>query len=85
MPEISRFFAIWLYLFPQIANHVDNARMAAIAIHIPNSFKYLCPCEDNIGIGSKEYKGVVFKPGKADIFPVPKYPALVLSYFQSWK
>ena len=54
--------------------------MAAIAIHIPNSFKYLCPCEDNIGIGSKEYKGVVFKPGKADIFPVPKYPALVLSF-----
>ena len=35
--------------------------MAAIAIHVPNSFKYLWLCEDNVGIGSKEYKGIVLQ------------------------
>ena len=59
--------------------------MAAIAIYVPNGFKNLCPCEDNAGIGSKEYKGIVFKAGKVDFFPAPKYPALVLPYFQSRK
>jgi len=38
--------------------------MAAIAVHVPNGFKNLCPCEDNAGIGSKKYKGTVFKTGK---------------------
>lgn len=50
-----------------------------------SSFKYLCPSEDNAGIESKENKDIVFKPGKADFFSVPKYPALVLSDFQSRK
>ena len=59
--------------------------MAAIAVHIPNSFKYLCPCEDNAGIGGKEYKGTVFKPGKADVLSVTQYPTLVQYDFQSRK
>ena len=50
--------------------------MAAIAIHVPNSFKNLRPCEDNAGIRSKEYKSAVFKTGKAHVLPVLKYPAL---------
>ena len=58
--------------------------MAAIAIHVPNSFKNLCLCEDNAGIGNKEYKGTVFKADKV-YFPVLKYPALALPYFQSRK
>ena len=45
----------------------------------------LCPCEDNAGVGSKIYKGTVFKAGKAYFLPVLKYPALVLLYFQSRK
>lgn len=44
----------------------------------------LCSC-NNAGIGSKEYKGTVFKAGKAYFLPVPKYPALALPYFQSRK
>lgn len=59
--------------------------MAAIAVHVPNSFKYLCPCEDNAGIGSKKYKGIVFKAGKVDIFPALNYSVLALPYFQSRK
>ena len=59
--------------------------MAAIAIHVPNGFKNLFLCEDIAGIGSKEYKGTVFKAGKVYFLPVPKYPALVLPYFQSRK
>ena len=35
--------------------------MAAIAIHVPNGFKNLFLCEDIAGIGSKEYKGIIFK------------------------
>jgi len=52
--------------------------MAAIAIHVPNGFKNLFPCKDNAGIGSKEYKGTVFKTGKVYFFPVLKYPVLDL-------
>ncbi len=59
--------------------------MAAIAIHVPNNFKNLCLCEDNAGIGSKEYKGTVFKTGKVYFLPVLEYPVLVLPYFQSRK
>ena len=59
--------------------------MVAITIHVPNSFKYLCPCEDNAGIRGKEYKGTVFKVGKVDFLSVLKYPTLVLSDFQSRK
>ena len=59
--------------------------MAAIAVHVPNGFKYLCLCEDYAGIGSKEYKGTVFKAGKVDFLPALKYSALVLPYFQSRK
>ena len=59
--------------------------MAAIAVHVPNGFKYLLTCEDNAGIGSKEYKGTVFKAGKVYFLPVLKYFALVLPYFQSPK
>lgn len=77
--------AVWLYLFPQIANHSRNARMATIAVHVPNSFKNLCPSEDNARIGSKEYKGAVFKAGKADVLSVTQYLTLVLSDFQSRK
>ena len=78
-------FAVRLYLFPQVINHVNNACMAAIAIHVPNGFKYLFLCEDNAGIGSKEYKGTVFKAGKRYFLPILKYPALALPYFQSRK
>lgn len=59
--------------------------MAAIAIHVPNGFKYLLPCEDNAGIGSKEYKGTVFKSGKIDFLPALKYLPPALFYFQSLK
>lgn len=55
------------------------------SIHVPNGFKYLCPCEDNVGIGSKEYKGIVLKAGKVYVLSVLKYPPLVLSDFQSRK
>ena len=82
---MGRIFIVRLYLSPQIVDHVDNARMAAIAVHVPNSFKNLCSCEDNTGIGSKENKGAVFKTGKADFLSVLKYPALVLPYFSSRK
>ena len=59
--------------------------MAAITIHVPDGFKNLCLSEDNAGIGSKEYKGTVFKTGKADFLPALKYPVLMLFYFQSRK
>ena len=62
-----------------------QSRMAAIAVHVPNSFKYLLLRENNAGIGSKKYKGTVFKAGKTYFLPVHKYPVLVLSYFQSRK
>ena len=51
--------------------------MAALAIHVPNSFKYLRLREHNSRIGSKEYKGTVFKAGKVYLFSILKYPMLI--------
>ena len=51
--------------------------MAALAIHVPNGFKYLWLCEHNSRIGSKEYKGAVFKACKVYLFSILKYPMLM--------
>lgn len=49
---------VWLNLFPQVVDHVDNAQMIAVAVHVPERFKNLCPCKHPDGTGSKEYKDI---------------------------
>ena len=38
---VSWVFAVWLNLFPQVIYYIYYARLAAIAIHVPDSFKNL--------------------------------------------
>ena len=66
-------------------NQIYNPDGIALKDAVVHFGENLCLCKDNAGIGSKEYKGAVFKAGKVDFFPVLNYSVLALPYFQSRK
>ena len=59
--------------------------MAAITVHIPNGFKNLLLREHPARRGRKISKCPIFKAGKGNVLPVPKYPALVQLDFKIGK
>ena len=59
--------------------------MAAIAVHIPDSFKNLFLREHPARRGRKISKRPIFKASKRNVLPVPEYPALVQLDFKTGK